>query len=315
MGERLIKPYEISVWEEKLIQDGAEYRFEENKLAVIGSDTMTGLNRVYDPVFNKKSNGEKTLSFSLKYKYFDPYSGNSDFVNPFAALLTNERKVKLHYDNKWYEFVVKDHVESSDELTWTYTCTDAFVLELSKQGYNITFDSELNNNQGTAAQLTKETLKDTDWLVGGVDNFKQFIEEPIYKAILNPTGIEIINASGNQDAIPIAQTDIYLFYSFVKNQDGKNIQFIIHDDNRNYIIDDNDVITDTNFRIVTDLIYKNNSFRDANDNIIITIQEIETKYHANRLAYGQLNIYDPIMQRTVNRYKVYENDEPGDQEV
>jgi len=315
MGERLIKPYEISVWEEKLIQDGAEYRFEERKLAVIGSNTMTGLNKVYDPVFNKKSNGEKTLSFSLKYKYFDPYSGNSDFVNPFAALLTNERKVKLYYDNKWYEFIVKEHNESSDELTWTYTCTDAFVLELSKQGYNITFDSELNNNQGTATQLAKETLKDTDWLVGGKDIFKQLIEEPIYKAILNPTGITIINASGNQDIIPTTQTNIYLFYSFVKNQDGKNIQFIIYDENRNYTIDDKGVITDTNFRITTELFYDNNCFKDANDNIIITIQEVETKYHANRLAYGQLNVYDPIMGRTVNRYQVYENNQPSDQEV
>ena len=315
MGERLIKPYEISVWEEKLIQDGAEYRFEERKLAVIGSDTMTGLNKVYDPVFNKKSNGEKTLSFSLKYRYFDPYSGNSDFVNPFAALLTNERKVKLYYDNKWYEFIVKEHNESSDELTWTYTCTDAFVLELSKQGYNITFDSELNNNQGTATQLAKETLKDTDWLVGGKDIFKQLIEEPIYKAILNPTGITIINASGNQDIIPTTQTNIYLFYSFVKNQDGKNIQFIIYDENRNYTIDDKGVITDTNFRITTELFYDNNCFKDANDNIIITIQEVETKYHANRLAYGQLNVYDPIMGRTVNRYQVYENNQPSDQEV
>ena len=145
MGENLIKSYEISVWEDKLTQDG----FIENKLAVIGSDTMTGYNKIYNPVFNKKSNGEKTLSFSLHYQYFDPYSENDKVVNPFAALLVNERKVKLYYDNKWYEFIIKDHTESSDGLEWTYTCTDAFVLELSKNGYNITFDSELNNNQGT----------------------------------------------------------------------------------------------------------------------------------------------------------------------
>ena len=62
MGELLIKPYEISVWEDKLTQNG----FEEVKLAVIGSNTMEGPNKVYDPVFNKKSNGEKSLTFSLK---------------------------------------------------------------------------------------------------------------------------------------------------------------------------------------------------------------------------------------------------------
>ena len=102
MSEKLIKPYEISVWEDNLIQvpntEPAQYKFEEKKLAVIGSDTMTGLNKVYNPVFHKKANGERTLSFSLKYKYFDPYSGNDGIVNPFVALLTNERKVKLHYD-------------------------------------------------------------------------------------------------------------------------------------------------------------------------------------------------------------------------
>ena len=99
---------------------------------------MTGLNRVYNPVFNKKTNGERTLSFSLRYKYFDPYIGNDGIINPFADLLVNERKIKLHYDDQWYEFIIKDHSESSDGLEWTYTCTDAFVLELSKNGYNIT---------------------------------------------------------------------------------------------------------------------------------------------------------------------------------
>ena len=125
MGEKLIKPYEISVWEDRLTQiegsSPAQYEFKEQKIAVIGSDTMTGLNKAYNPVFHKKANGEKTLEFSMKYKYFDPYTNNDGVINPFVALLTNERKVKLHYGGKWYEFIVKDHNESSDEYTWTYT--------------------------------------------------------------------------------------------------------------------------------------------------------------------------------------------------
>ena len=269
MGERLIKPYEISVWEDRLAQDGV--RFEEIKIAVIGSDTMTGVNKAYDPVFHKKSNGERTLTFSLKYKYFDPYIGNEEIVNPFAALLANERKVKLHYDGKWYEFIVKNHTESSEEYTWTYTCTDAFVLELSKNGYDITFDSELGNNQGTARELAKETIKDTDWQLGGANIGKQLIAEPIYKAVLeSTTDIEIINASGTSEAPPAAESDIYVFYSYVKNQSGKNLQFIIRNSERQYTIDDNNVITDTNFRITTDLIYKNNQYveiiPELNDN-------------------------------------------------
>ena len=309
MSEKLIKPYEISVWEDKLIRDGNEYKLIEKKLAVIGSNTMTGLNKVYDPIFNKKANGEKTLTFSLKYKYFDPYTGNYGVVNPFVALLTNERKVKLHYDNQWYEFIVKEHSESSEEYEWVYTCNDAFVLELSKNGYNLTFDAELNNNQGPAYKLAGDVLKDTDWKLGESDNFKQLIAEPIYKATLvSVENIDIINASGNSDVVPGANTTIYLFYSYIKNKDGKNVQFIIRDDNRQYVIDDNNVINDTNFRITTDLIFNENHFEDGNGTTVITLSEVETKYQAYRLAYGQLTTYDPVMERTVNRFQI------GDQE-
>ena len=305
MSEKLIKPYEISVWEDKLIQDGNEYRFIENKLAVIGSNTMSGPNKVYDPFFNKKANGEKTLTFSLKYKYFDPYSENDEVINPFVALLTNERKVKLHYDNKWYEFIVKEHSESSEDYEWTYTCNDAFVLELSKSGYNLTFDAELNNNQGTATDLASKTLEGTDWKLGEQTLFKQLIAEPIYKATLTSTSnIEIINATGNEDAIPAENSSIYLFYTYVKNQDGKNVQFIIRDDNRKYVIDDKNVITDTNFRITTELFFKENHFENAEGTTIISWNEVETKYQANRLAYGQLTTYDPILERTVSRFGV-----------
>ena len=341
MGENLIKPYEISVWEDELTQNG----FRERKIAVIGSNTMTGFNKVYDPVFNKKSNGEKTLSFSLKYKYFDPHIGNEDVINPFAALLVNERKVKLHYDNQWYEFIVKEHSESSDGLEWTYTCTDAFVLELSKNGYNITFDTELNNNQGTAHELAKETLKDTDWQVGTTNVGKQMVAEPIYKAsLVSTTGISIINASGTEDILPELPASIYLFYSYVKNQNGKNVQFIIRDENRQYTIDDKNVITDTNFRIITDLKFKDyilvdtpsgnpqdQKWYELNDTTyvlttdtevvanksyyylhpsfwngqteIISIGKTETRYQANRLVYGQRTTYDPVLQRTVDLFK------------
>ena len=309
MSEKLIKPYEISVWEDKLIQNGDEYKFIEKKLAVIGSDTMAGLNKVYNPVFHKKTNGEKTLSFSLKYKYFDPYLGNDDVVNPFVSLLTNERKVKLHYDDEWYEFIVKEHTESSEEYEWTYTCNDAFVLELSKNGYNLTFDSELNNNQGTAKELAAEVLKDTSWKLGeNPDVFKQLIAEPIYKATLRTiTGIDIVPMGEPGETIT-GGIDIYLFYSFVKNKNGNFVQFIIRDNN--YKIDDKNVITDTNYKINTKLIYKEDGFYlNENDNLpIISFGEIETKYQANRLAYNQLTTYDPVMQRTVDRFQI-ENDE------
>ena len=296
MSELLIKPYEISAWEDELTQDG---EFIEHKLAVIGSNTMTGLNKVYNPVFNKKANGEKTLTFSLKYKYFNPYTGNEDVINPFVNLLTNERKVKLHYDGQWYEFIIKEHSESSDGLEWTYTCTDAFVLELSKRGYNITFDTELNNNQGTARELAEETLKDTEWRIpdDGVDNFKQLIAEPIYKGVIN-NSFSALNLDTNVEEI--CSGNVYVFYSYIKNKNGKFLQFIKQAEN--YTIDDKNVITATNYRILRDNITVTDTEIKSGNVTLITLGEIETKYQANRLAYNQLTTYDPVMQRTVDRF-------------
>ena len=325
MSEILTKPYEISVWEDRLVQipqtEPAEYKFEEVKLAVIGSNTMTGLNKVYDPVFNKKSNGERTLTFSLKYKYYDPYT-EKEVINPFAGFLINERKVKLKYDEEWYEFIVKDHSESNEEYTWTYTCSDAFVLELSKQGYNITFDAELNNNQGTARELAQETLKDTDWQLGIVDVGKQLIAEPIYKAILvQSSDIKILDTDTNQYVTFENNLNIYLFYSYIANKNGKFVQFILrNEDSKAYVIDNKHVITATNFRIENELFYKeievedngistlSRGFYDANNTLIISIFQSENKYQANRLGYGQLNTYDPVMERTVDRYVVNNGD-------
>jgi len=302
MGEHLIKPYEISVWEDKLIQDGNEKKFIENRLAVIGSNTMTGLNKVYEPIFNKKSNGERTLTFSLKYKYFDPYIGE-EVVNPFASLLINERKVKLHYDNNWYEFIIKDHTESSDGYEWTYTCTDAFVLELSKIGYNITFDTELNNNQGTALELTKETIKNTDWRVKEVNTGRQLVSEPIYKGTI-VNSFSALNTDTNKEEV--CSGEVYVFYSYIKNKDGKYLQFIKQAES--YTIDDKNTITATNYRIKNDVIVTDTEIK-TDDTVLIRLGEVETKYQANRLVYKQRTTYDPVMGRTVDRFKA------GDREI
>ena len=313
MGELLRKPYEISVWEDELVTQNGKSFYQENKLATIGSDTMVGKNKIYDPVFTKNFNGEKTLTFSLVYKYFEPYSGIDGFVNPFAALLINERKVKLKYDNEWYDFIIKEHTESSDGLVWTYTCTDAFVQELSKTGYNLEFSADLNNNQGTALELSKKVVEGTDWDVTA-ETFTQLVEEPIYKAVLkNITGITIENANGDSTPIPVANTDIYVFYSYVANKNGKFVQFMLRDPQREVIKNDKNVITDTNFRIKTDLIYDEAARAFKKDNtIVIQINtnsqtgalDVDNEYHAYRLAYNQLTTHDPVLDRVVQRYSV-----------
>jgi len=42
---------------------------------------------------------------------------------------------------------------------------DQHVTELSKNGFNVTLDSSLMNNLGTAEELGNRILADTDWKV------------------------------------------------------------------------------------------------------------------------------------------------------
>ena len=186
MGEMIKKPYEISVWEDRLVTENNHSYYKEIKLAVIGSDKMDSPNRVFDPVFTKNVNGEKSLTFSLAFKYSDPYTGEL-IENPFIPFLINERKIKLFYDDEWYEFIIKNREEDSEKLIFTYTARELFSLELGKIGYAIDLNPELNNNQGTAIELAEKVLENTDWIVDkeNSDLLKQFVQDPIYECTVN----------------------------------------------------------------------------------------------------------------------------------
>ena len=139
--ENTIKPYEISLWED--VYDEQRKVYTEKKILIIGSSSMKTSNRAFSPILKQNLNGETTLEFSLLYKVYNEFT-NIKTINPFMPFLVNERKVKLKYGDEWFDFVLKEKQESS-ENTFTYSCSDANILELSKQGYNITFSSELNN--------------------------------------------------------------------------------------------------------------------------------------------------------------------------
>ena len=60
----LKKPYEISIWQDKFIIGGNDsVSSGEEKLAVIGSNTMTSPNRAFEPKLVEKTNGEVDFSF------------------------------------------------------------------------------------------------------------------------------------------------------------------------------------------------------------------------------------------------------------
>jgi hypothetical protein len=111
----LKKAYEISVWED--VWDGSQ--FVESRICIIGSDSMTSQNKVFEPQLTENTNGTKKLSFKLYKKFIDNTTGQL-VSNPFAEHLINERKVKLHYKNKWYDFFIKSVAKNSSNHLYTY---------------------------------------------------------------------------------------------------------------------------------------------------------------------------------------------------
>ena len=307
MSEILRKPYEISIWGEHLeTSEGVSY-YKENKIAVIGSNTMATQNRVYSPVLHENVNGETTLTFSLKYRYFDEDVG--DFVvNPFTSFLVNERKVKLYYNNKWYEFLIKERQESSEDYTFTYTATDAFINELSKTGYNVEFDTALNNNQGTVIELAKEALKNTDWIVDEEhsDLLRQLISEPIYLCQVTSGNFNAKNLDTDEDVLIDTDEYLYIFYSYLVNKETKYIQFLRLLDKDSWKEDNNGSYIGTNYRILQDITYEeteNQQYIVIDEYTKINIQELHTLNQGHRLVYNQKTTYDPVMQKTVDIYQ------------
>lgn len=319
----LKKPYEISVWEDILVDEETiegkviPSHYQENRIMVIGSDEMTSPNKAFSPVLIENMNGEVTFTFSMAYKYFDPAS-NAEVINPFIGYLIDERKIKLHYDNKWYDLIIVDHQEDSETMIWQYTAKDAFVNELSKNGYGIEFSTELGNNQGTAIQLAKETLKNTDWTVDeeNSDTLVQKVNEPMVRAEVETAfSADIVGelAEGEERTVTIeANEEIYVFYSYIANKEVKYVQFLRKNDEDTFTFDDSNNIIGRNYRITSDVSYRIEDEKVTGFDVegarvsLVTSIDGDAQYTTNqgyRIVYGPLTTYDPVMERTVDRYQ------------
>ena len=69
--------YEISLWEDYMVDASGDIpaHFEERKVVVIGSDTMTAACRAYEPRLVENVNGTNTLTFKMFYTYRDEQTG------------------------------------------------------------------------------------------------------------------------------------------------------------------------------------------------------------------------------------------------
>lgn len=295
--------YEISLWEDRLVPKSGTgeniipEHYEEEKICIIGSDNMTSQARVLEPKLVRNVNGTNKLTFKLYYTYIDNETGEK-VQNPFISLLVNERKVKCKWEDHWYDFVIKGIQEDSNGKSISYACEDLYINELSKTGFNLEFDQELNNNQGTVQELAEKVLEGTDWVVDkdNSDRILQTIEEPLYKVTLSKS---LKAKDKNSVEKTIAQGNvIYLFYSVVENK-PTYIQFIY---NTSYETENNSQILKENNCYSVEMswaTFETYLTKTTDNKVIIILSD----YRGKRLVRKQLQEFSNILDRNCYVFK------------
>lgn len=337
----LTKPYEIAIYEDQL-QSG---QFVERRLAVIGTNEMNSQNRALEPTLVRNVSGQNSFSFKMYKKYVDNVTGET-VINPFSDWLVNERKVKLKYGtyidsngiekDKWYDFIIKDVAENSSNYLYTYQLEDALVQELSKNGFGKTLDTELNNNVGTAKELAKFVLKETDWTVES-EVFVQKVEEAliyvtfpygtIAKRIIDQTDLQ--NGISVEDKIfsrpsgeaSSARARALAFYSSC-NSKPHRFQFIYLDsyEKDDISIDENRIITEPNCQYYIDFDFPEETYKDSGSYWLpngwaiesasgslddSTDSTISTWYRGKRYGFAQQSEYIPMLDKYCGKYTKY----------
>lgn len=321
----LKKPYEISLWEDVLTfvvettdelgnifidkyEESLPSEFygkvltqyyQEKKICVIGSDIMDSPIRATQGKIVSNINGTVTFTFNMYSYYWDEEI--EDFVpNPFIELLVNERKIKVRYgeyganDTKWYDLVIKNVSKNSETKTNTYTAKSLFVNELSKSGFNIILDNKLENNMGSAVELTKTVLDGSDWRLKEEDfTLEQTVDEPLYKIVLDKqiTGIDMRDP---KNTITISQGEIYAFYSEIEAENSY-LQFLYV--NGEYETNDDSVIINSPNYYIENVKYKDGKPDFAN------VLEVSGKYRGSRIVRKIETEFDSKINKYVNVYE------------
>lgn len=299
------KPYELSLWQDDIRTTPAT----ETRIVTFGSDQMSSQSRALDVKLTVDINGTHQLTFKMYYRYCDNETG--EWVdNYFASLLTNESKIKLKYDDEWYDFIIKNIVENSNDYSFSYTATDLFINELSKTGFDLVFDDELYNNIGSARELISTTLEGTDWTVGNTSEIiaqinKENLCEVASSSLVNSIVVyELIrNANGAVERSTTPYTiqsssgkKLYLFYSCIANQTS-SLQLLLVPNNTPEVNSER-IITNGAQYIIDNITYI--------DGIPTIFQSGTTitpgTYCGERFVWTQESKYDSKLQKVLLKY-------------
>ena len=173
----ILNEYELSIWKDvwarpTLLDEKGNVLYtlngsdvlDEEKSAILSTDNFTFPGKAINIIFKTKINGTHELTFDLPGKYVDPTTGKK-IKNYLRDLLDNETKIKLKYKDEWYSFYVKKVTEKRDKnnMQYSYTCSDSFIVELSKTGYKITFNEYSEHYVEQIHEFAEDILDGSEW--------------------------------------------------------------------------------------------------------------------------------------------------------
>lgn len=133
----------------------------------LGSSTSESTGQAFNIEFYSKIDGTHELTFELPQFYFDENIGEN-IENPLVKYISNKCQLELHIDGETYFMVVNSRTDSEKgigAISYKYECTDAFIEELSKSGYGITFSDDVEGNGfGTIHDFSEQVAQGTEWV-------------------------------------------------------------------------------------------------------------------------------------------------------
>ena len=156
------KQYRLLLCEDKLINNSL-VPTPCYELAATDNNFSGG---AYDIEFYTKIDGTHELTFKMPQYYFDENRGEYVY-NSIIDHLINKSKIEVVKSNKSFLMVINEiqEEEKDNTISYTYSCIDAYIEELSKNGYGIFFSDEVedHNGLGTIHEFAEKIIKDTDW--------------------------------------------------------------------------------------------------------------------------------------------------------
>ena len=138
-------------------------RYISKPVCEIGSSSSSFPGQAYDIKMKHSIRGTRELTFNVPKYYFD-IDLRKQVVNHIPELLVNKSSLEVIVEDKTYFMVVNTRTDEKDgkEQYFSFSCTDAFIEELSKNGYGLSFKE--SNGVGTIHELAEQIAEGTDWV-------------------------------------------------------------------------------------------------------------------------------------------------------